>query len=683
MARRVASAAAFMACISSQNHRFRPRSASLAVEAFSHIPPSALTNRKHNIRHASYASLKLSTNGDGGDRPVENAGSLADKAKRAVLEADKMEAELTLTKIDKLEKKSMREISKSDGSTISSVREEIEVLAKKIDPSLVKDDVSFSSSAPSKAISSDRVTTRVSSSLLPPPEGLTQDELEAACVFYTSLPITMRSALASAVGYENQETLTGLEIRDVVIKLYERRDTLSATKLRELYKETLEAPLSMEQGIDEILEEVKGMLANPDEMRLEAAVDTQLPRQVRKEGTCPKEADVNAFFREICGKSTFLAAEKPIRAGELWVIRGKSQTKDPSSLVEAIDKMLDEKAPGWSDQNQYCYIMDPSLEEGEEDLFGDPVIIIANKDMAPSISPIVTLASTVTALSMTFLFCLGAYGGNELIMKRLNDANEIANNDLSWFNELLLPFLGAFFFIQASHDLAQVLVAQRDKMKVTPPIVVPSLGLPYLTSLTRFKTAPKDYNSLFDYGFAGPVTGLVVAFGTFVLGLQLTVSVDPETAKYLPSLPVEFIKLSKLGGTLVDQFVGGGAGILLEQDPSTAIPLHPFAIAGFVGLIINALDLIPIGSTDGARMSQALVGRVGQTVVGGGAYLVLLVALVFLDQRDVFLSYCLINSVIQRDLEVPCKNEVDRPELGRAAAALAAYFVAALIVVPM
>ena len=185
-----------------------------------------------------------------------------------------MEAELTLTKIDKLEKKSMREISKSGGSTISSVREEIEVLAKKIDPSLVKDDVAFSSSAPSKAISSDRVTTRVSSSLLPPPEGLTQDELEAACVFYTSPPITMRSALASAVGYENQETLTGLEIRDVVIKLYERRDTLSATKLRELYKETLEAPLSMEQGIDEILEEVKGMLANPDEMRLEDAVDT-------------------------------------------------------------------------------------------------------------------------------------------------------------------------------------------------------------------------------------------------------------------------------------------------------------------------------------------------------------------------------------------------------------------------
>ena len=77
---------------------------------------------------------------------MENAGSLADKAKRAVLEADKMEAELTLTKIDKLEKKSMREISKSDGSTISSVREEIEVLAKKIDPSLVKDDVAFSSS---------------------------------------------------------------------------------------------------------------------------------------------------------------------------------------------------------------------------------------------------------------------------------------------------------------------------------------------------------------------------------------------------------------------------------------------------------------------------------------------------------------------------------------------------------
>lgn len=54
----------------------------------------------------------------------------------------------------------------------------------------------------------------------------------------------------------------------------------------------------------------------------------------------------------------------------------------------------------------------------------------------------------------------------------------------------------------------------------------------------------------------------------------------------------------------MDMILGGGDGILINQEAATQIPLHPIAIAGFVGMIINALDLLPIGSTDGGRMSQ-------------------------------------------------------------------------------
>jgi membrane-associated protease RseP (regulator of RpoE activity) len=142
------------------------------------------------------------------------------------------------------------------------------------------------------------------------------------------------------------------------------------------------------------------------------------------------------------------------------------------------------------------------------------------------------------------------------------------------------------------------------QIKLSSPTILPSKALPYLSFQNRLITSPKDYTALFDLAAAGPITGLTVSFLALLTGLQLTTTVDPATAQLLPSLPVGFICQSSLGGTLVDMILGGGDGILINQEAATQIPLHPIAIAGFVGMIINALDLLPIGSTDGGRMSQ-------------------------------------------------------------------------------
>ena len=670
-----AAAIAAVACLCT--HRIPHVSAFAPSQSVPQLQPgvSSRWSRRANSNLTPHlASTSTDDESDGQD-------SLAEKARKIKLEAKKMEAELTLGKISKLENKVHSSSSDSSNGSMRELQDEIEALAKLIDPQLV--DATAAAAASSTSISSDTSTTpAVAQPVTSTVEGLSSADLEAACQYYTALPITMRSALASAVGYENMTSLTGKEVKDLVTKLYERRNNLSTTKLREMYKDTQQAPLTLEEGFQDMFKEVQTMMEDPD-AALVQAVESQVPRQARQEGKCPTEADVNAFFQKACGKNTFLASERPIRSGEVYVIRGKTQKNDATSLIEALDAALEEKAPDWSERNQYCYVTDPSLIEGDEELFGDPVILLLNKDMAPTASKVLTTGSTLAALFGSVLFCLGTFGTNQLIVDRLQEANKAGNYDISWFNELVIPMFAALFAIQASHELGHLIVAWRDKMKVTPPTILPSTGLPYLGTLTRMKTSPKDYKSLFDFGFAGPATGLGIAFGFLLWGLQLTASMDPEASKYLPSVPVSFLKLSTLGGTLIDQIIGGGAGIMPQQEPETLVSLHPFAIAGFVGMIINSLDLIPIGSTDGARISQAMLGRVGQTVVGGLSYVVLLGALIFSDTGDIFLSYCLINSIIQRELEVPCKNEVDRVEYARGAAALAAFFVSALVLVPM
>ena len=126
------------------------------------------------------------------------------------------------------------------------------------------------------------------------------------------------------------------------------------------------------------------------------------------------------------------------------------------------------------------------------------------------------------------------------------------------------------------------------------PTLVPSLQIGLETSITPLLTPPKNLKSLFDFAISGPLVGLTVSLILLYVGLEQQVFMDPAAQSQLPSLPVELLRSSSLAGGLIEYLLG--AGILLAPDPLSMIPLHPFAIAGFVGIITNALALLPLGS---------------------------------------------------------------------------------------
>ena len=97
---------------------------------------------------------------------------------------------------------------------------------------------------------------------------------------------------------------------------------------------------------------------------------------------------------------------------------------------------------------------------------------------------------------------------------------------------------------------------------------------------------------MFDFAIAGPLAGLVVSLGLLWNGLDLT-STSALGAQF-PVLPVDLLRSSSLGGGLVEYFLGSTA-VLPNQGPEAVLPLHPFAVAGFIGLLTNALALLPLG----------------------------------------------------------------------------------------
>lgn len=107
---------------------------------------------------------------------------------------------------------------------------------------------------------------------------------------------------------------------------------------------------------------------------------------------------------------------------------------------------------------------------------------------------------------------------------------------------------------------------------------------------------------MFDFAVAGPLTGIAASIIAMYLGLEFTIFSTAEAYAQFPALPLEILRQSTLGGGLIEFILGTGALSIpggaegTRAIASINIPLHPVAIAGYIGLIVNALALLPVGS---------------------------------------------------------------------------------------
>jgi membrane-associated protease RseP (regulator of RpoE activity) len=148
----------------------------------------------------------------------------------------------------------------------------------------------------------------------------------------------------------------------------------------------------------------------------------------------------------------------------------------------------------------------------------------------------------------------------------------------------------------------------------------------------NMKQAPKNRRQLLDIGLAGPLSGLVVAIPVLLLGLSLS-NLDPipttlpeGTALQLEgnSLLYLFIKYVMFGQLLPAPASYGGLPEWLywlryfftgRPYPMGGLDvmLHPVALAGWAGILVTALNLIPAGQLDGGHVLYVLAGRKGAT----------------------------------------------------------------------
>jgi len=160
-------------------------------------------------------------------------------------------------------------------------------------------------------------------------------------------------------------------------------------------------------------------------------------------------------------------------------------------------------------------------------------------------------------------------------------------------------FSAALMTTLLAHELGHFFQAVRYRVPASFPYFIPMPASPIGTMGAVIVMQPGigDRRSLFDIAISGPIAGLVPALFFSFLGLQWSQVV--ETAERGFGLT--------LGEPLVFKLLAYMTFGPLRE--GTDIALHPLAFAGWVGIFITALNLIPIGQLDGGHILYALLLR--------------------------------------------------------------------------
>ncbi|HEX3717772.1 MAG TPA: site-2 protease family protein [Verrucomicrobiae bacterium] len=165
-----------------------------------------------------------------------------------------------------------------------------------------------------------------------------------------------------------------------------------------------------------------------------------------------------------------------------------------------------------------------------------------------------------------------------------------------------LPYSLGLLVILGAHELGHYFTAKAHGIEVTPPYFIPvpfSLGT--FGAFIKIKSITPDRRALFDVAVAGPLAGLLFAIPALLIGLRSSQVVLGNMPASLGGVGVN-IDSSVLLACLAKLSLGASA---LQGNH---LILQPLAFAGWLGLIVTALNLLPIGQLDGGHISHALFG---------------------------------------------------------------------------
>ena len=162
-----------------------------------------------------------------------------------------------------------------------------------------------------------------------------------------------------------------------------------------------------------------------------------------------------------------------------------------------------------------------------------------------------------------------------------------------------LSFSIGLLLVLGSHELGHKIISIKNNVPANGPYFIPVppfiLPLGTLGAIIKIRSPMPDRNSQIRLGIAGPITGIFFSIIVLAIGLKLSFIATPvlsgESIQFGESILLRFLQ-----------------SIILEVPEGSSLYLHPLAFAGWVGLFITFLNLIPVGQLDGGHIARAILG---------------------------------------------------------------------------
>jgi membrane-associated protease RseP (regulator of RpoE activity) len=162
-----------------------------------------------------------------------------------------------------------------------------------------------------------------------------------------------------------------------------------------------------------------------------------------------------------------------------------------------------------------------------------------------------------------------------------------------------LPFSAALLFILLAHEMGHFLTSKYYHIDASLPYFIPAPTLiGTFGAFIKMRSPVMNKRVLLDVGANGPLAGLLVTIPILAIGLQLS------EVRALDAAGGEGMTL----GTSI--ILSAMTSLILGNLPDThQVILHPLGFAGWIGLLVTSMNLIPVGQLDGGHIAYAVFGR--------------------------------------------------------------------------
>jgi membrane-associated protease RseP (regulator of RpoE activity) len=161
-----------------------------------------------------------------------------------------------------------------------------------------------------------------------------------------------------------------------------------------------------------------------------------------------------------------------------------------------------------------------------------------------------------------------------------------------------VPFSLTLMTILLSHELSHYFTSKKHGIKATLPYFIPAptiIGT--FGAFIKMKSPIGTRKALIDIGASGPIAGFIISVLAAIIGLQMSEVVPIAKTR----------GVLNLGDSILFSFL---AKLVLGVTPAHSdILLNPVAFAGWIGLFVTSINLIPVGQLDGGHIAYALLGE--------------------------------------------------------------------------